>query len=213
MKISYQNIMGWMKKNIKALLILEVICLSSAAFYYAVAPRIYEANFSISLPRVPAVGAGNSGAAKLKLMISPQEFIRPTQDPMGYPAIFMDDCMGKDTNANRKQFINGLQLGVKQNGDVIAFTLRLESEGRTAHCANLLLSKVLNDLVLAQEGYLKSSGQDFSAESYQKPSMIQAVRMSDSFIKPDLTKLLISAFLLGIFITILISIFRKRYCA
>ncbi len=106
-----------------------------------------------------------------------------------------------------------MQLGVKQNGDVIAFTLRLEGEGRTAHCANLLLSKVLNDLVRAQDGYLKSSGLDSSSDNYQKPSMIQSVRMSDSFIKPDLTKLLISASLLGIFVTIFISILRKRYCA
>ena len=211
MNISYQNVMGWVKKNIKLFLMLEIACLSSAAIYYSVAPRIYEANFSISLPRVSATEGGNPQAPKLKLMISPQEFIRPAQDPMGYPASFMNDCMGQDTNVNRKRFINSLQLGVKQNGDVIAFTLRLEGEERTANCAKLLLSKVLNDLVLAQEGYLKSAGLNFSPENYQKPSMIQAVRMSDSFVKPDLTKLLIGASLSGIFLTILISILRKRY--
>ena len=55
----------------------------------------------------------------MRLMISPQEFIRPAQDPMSYPEAFIKDCMGEDTNSNRKKLINALQLGVKQQGDVI----------------------------------------------------------------------------------------------
>lgn len=213
MNISYQKVIDWFKSNFKLLLILEIACLLSAAAYFAMAPRIYEANFSIGLPKVPASNVNNPQTPKTKLLISPQEFIRPMQDAMAYPDNFVRDCMGEDTNASRKKFINALQLGVKQQGDVIAFNLRLEGEKRSATCANLLLIKVLNDLSLTQANYLKSAGIDSGMENVSKPSLLQHVRMSDSFVKPDLIKLMTAAFLAGIFLTCLISIMRKRYGA
>ena len=128
MNISYHQVTGWLRSNLKTLLVLEIICFLLAGGYFLLAPRIYEANFSISLPKVPAPPSNNPQAQKLKLLISPQEFIRPTQDPMAYTPEFIAQCMGEDTNANRKKLISALQLGVKQQGDVIAFTLRLEGK-------------------------------------------------------------------------------------
>lgn len=213
MNISYQRVINWSKSNFKLLLILEIACLLSSAAYFAIAPRIYEANFSIGLPKVPTSISNNSQAPKMKLLISPQEFIRPMQDVMGYSDSFVRECMGEDTNANRKKFINALQLGVKQQGDVIAFTLRLEGEKSSAACANLLLTKVLNDLSLTQENYLKAVGLDSTVENVARPSLLQHVRMSDSFVKPDLIKLITTAFFAGIFLTGFFSIMRKRYGA
>jgi len=214
MNISYQAVMDWLKSNFKILVILEIACLLIASVYFVVSPRIYEANFSIVLPKVPAATSNDSHAPKMRLMISPQEFIRPAQDPMSYPEAFIKDCMGEDTNANRKKLINALQLGVKQQGDVIAFTLRLEGNQRTSTCANLWLIKVLNDLTLTQDNYLKSAGLDpANTINVAKPSLLQHIRMSDSYIKPDLYKLMISAILVGIFLSFLVFIMRKRYSA
>ena len=214
MNISYQAVMDWLKSNFKILVILEIACLLIAAVYFVLSPRIYEANFSIVLPKVPAATSNDSHAPKMRLMISPQEFIRPAQDPMSYPEAFIKDCMGEDTNANRKKLINALQLGVKQQGDVISFTLRLEGNQRTSTCANLWLIKVLNDLTVTQENYLKSAGLDpANTINVAKPGLLQHIRMSDSYVKPDLHKLMTSAVLVGIFLSFFVSIMRKRYSA
>ena len=193
---------------------LEIACLIIAAVYFIFSPRIYEANFSISLPKVPADADNNKFSPKMRLLISPQEFIRPTQDPMGYPETFIKNCMGEDTNANRKKFINALQLGVKQQSDVIVFILRLEGYQRSASCANLLLTKVLNDLNITQDNYLRTVGIDHAdTANIAKPSLLQNVRMSDSYVTPDLVKLITTAVLAGIFLAIFLSSIRKRYSA
>ena len=112
MNISYQAVIEWFRSNLKSLVIFEVICLVVAVAYFLFAPRVYEASFSIGLPKVSVQPETNP--PKLRLLISPQEFIRPTQDPMAYSADFVKGCMGEDSNANRKKMINGLQLGVKR---------------------------------------------------------------------------------------------------
>ena len=196
------------------LIALEVVCLLAASSYFALAPRIYEANFSIGLPKVPAPLSNIPGAPRFRSLISPQEFIRPTQDPMAYSAQFIERCMGHDTDLNRKKFINALQLGVKQQGDVIAFTLRLEGDQKVLNCANLLMGKVLQDLSLAQENYLKSiTLSESDKQNIAPPTMVQVVRISDSYVKPDLNRLIIIGVLAGIFLTIFISVLRKKYRA
>jgi hypothetical protein len=216
MIIGYQEVTHWFKTNLKALLVMEALCLLVAGGYFLLTPRIYEAQFSIGLPKVPVI-SNQSNGPNMRLMISPQEFIRPTQDPMAYSEEFVKNCMGQDTNANRKKMINALQLGVQKQGDVIAFTLRLEGGERSAACANLFLTKVLEDLSIAQENYLKTplamSAAQVSPENIVKPALIQAVRMSDSYIKPDFIKIFTTAILAGAFLTVLLSVMRKRYRA
>lgn len=216
MIISYQEVTHWFRSNIKALVVIEMLCLLVAGAYFLMTPRIYEANFSIGLPKVPAL-SNQSNGPNMRLMISPQEFIRPTQDPMAYSEEFVKNCMGQDTNANRKKMINALQLGVQKQGDVIAFTLRLEGSEHSAACANLFLTKVLEDLSIAQANYLKTplaaSAAQASPEYIVKPALIQAVRMSDSYIKPDLIKTFAAAIMAGAFLTVLFSVMRKRYRA
>jgi len=216
MIISYQEVTHWFKTNFKALVIIEVLCLLVAGGYFLLTPQIYEAQFSIGLPKVPVISNQPNGP-NMRLMISPQEFIRPTQDPMAYSEEFVKNCMGQDTNANRKKMINALQLGVQKQGDVIAFTLRLEGSERSAACANLFLTKVLEDLSISQVNYLKtplvSSAGQANPENIVKPALIQAVRMSDSYIKPDLMKILTSAMIAGAFLTVFLSVIGKRYRA
>lgn len=214
MKISYHHIVSWLHLNLKNLIAIEFLCLAIAGTYFLLAPRIYEANFSISLPKVPAPPSANPQAQKLRLLISPQEFIRPTKDPMAYTPEFIAQCMGEDTNANRKKLINALQLGVKQQGDVIAFTLRLEGKEQLFKCANLMMWIALNHLKQVQETYL--SAQALSPEdklNVAPAAMIANVRMSDSYIKPDLSKLLTMAVIAGIFLTIFWSALRNKYRA
>jgi len=212
MNISYRAVCEWFKGNLKLLVILEIACLLAAGIYFLMAPRIYEANFSISLPKVSVTPETNP--PKLRLMISPQEFIRPTQDPMAYSEEFVKACMGADSNANRKKMINGLQLGVKQQGDVIAFTLRLEGSERPAQCAGLMMQRAFDDLTASQDLYLKTRASGaIDPATYVRPALVQSVRMSDSYVKPDLYRILTSGFLAGIFLTVFISLMRKKYRA
>ena len=212
MNISYQAVIEWFRSNLKSLVIFEVICLAVAVAYFLFAPRVYEASFSIGLPKVSVQPETNP--PKLRLLISPQEFIRPTQDPMAYSADFIKDCMGEDSNANRKKMINGLQLGVKQQGDVIAFTLRLEGSERPGKCAALMMQRAFDDLTANQDLFLKARNTGAAdPATYVRPTLVQPVRMSDSYIKPDLSRILTIGFLAGIFLTIFVSLMRKKYRA
>jgi capsular polysaccharide biosynthesis protein len=184
MTISYREVINWFKGNFKLLIALEVMCLLVAGIYFAFAPRVYEASFSVSLPKV------------------------------AYSEEFIKNCMGEDTNASRKEFINSLQLGVKQQGDVIAFTLRLRGSERAAHCANLLMPRVLEGLVVSQDRYLESAQIATSdPTNFSRPAVVQAIRLSDSFIKPDLSRLLMMAVIAGIGLTIFISLMKNKYRA
>ena len=214
MNISYQAVIDWFKSNFKLLILLEAVCIMTAAVYFLLAPRIYEANFSISLPKVLASPGANTNQPKHRLLMSPQEFIRPTQDPMIYSDEFIKNCMGQDSNENRKKLINALQLGVKQQGDVIAFTLRLEGSERSANCANLMLTRSFDDLTVNQDRYLQANPSIANdPTNFIKPALVQSIRISDSYIKPDLGRLLSMAILAGIFVSIFISILRKKYRA
>ena len=214
MNISYRAVIDWFRGNFKLLILLEVVCVISATVYFLLAPRIYEANFAISLPKVLASSDANAGQPKHRLLMSPQEFIRPTQDPMAYSDEFIKNCMGQDSNENRKKFINALQLGVKQQGDVIAFTLRLEGTERSANCANLLLLRSFEYLTVNQDRYLQANPSVANdSSSFIRPAVVQSMRMSDSYIKPDLSRLMMTAILAGIFLTICISMLRKKYRA
>ena len=186
----------------------------TAAVYFLFAPRIYEANFAISLPKVLASPGANTNQPKHRLLMSPQEFIRPTQDPMAYSDEFIKNCMGQDTNENRKKLINALQLGVKQQGDVIAFTLRLEGSERSTNCANLMLLRSFDYLTVNQDRYLEANPSTANDPmNFIKPAVVQSIRVSDSYIKPDLGRLLSMAIIAGIFLSIAISILRKQYRA
>jgi hypothetical protein len=212
MNISYRAVCEWFKGNLKLLMILEIACVLAAGIYFLMAPRIYEANFSISLPKVSVTP--ETIPPKLRLMISPQEFIRPTQDPMAYSEEFVKACMGEDSNVNRKKMINGLQLGVKQQGDVIAFTLRLEGAERPAKCAALMMQRAFDDLTRSQDLYLQTRTPGaIDPATYARPALVQSIRMSDSYVKPDLYRILTTAILAGIFLTVFISLMRKKYRA
>lgn len=214
MNISYRAVIDWFRCNFKLLALLELGCIIAAIVYFLLAPRIYEANFAISLPKVLASPDANAGQPKHRLLMSPQEFIRPTQDPMAYSDDFIKNCMGQDTNENRKTFINALQLGVKQQGDVIAFTLRLEGSERSANCANLLLLRSFEYLTVNQDRYLQANPSAVTdSSSFIRPAVVQSIRMSDSYIKPDLNRLISIAFIAGIFLSIFISVLRKKYRA
>lgn len=78
MNISYQKVINWFKGNLKTLVIVELACLLVATAYFLTAPRIYEANFSIGLPKVPAAVTNNPSGPQIRLLMSPQEFIRPS---------------------------------------------------------------------------------------------------------------------------------------
>ena len=214
MNISYRAVIDWFRCNSKLLALLELGYIIAAIVYFLLAPRIYEANFAISLPKVLASPDANAGQPKHRLLMSPQEFIRPTQDPMAYSDDFIKNCMGQDSNENRKKLINALQLGVKQQGDVIAFTLRLEGSERSANCANLMLTRSFDDLTVNQDRYLQANPSIANdPANFIRPALVQSIRISDSYIKPDLNRLLSMAIIAGIFLSISISILRKKYRA
>lgn len=206
-------------------MIIEVLCIISAAIYLHFAPRIYEATFSLRLPKVPLLASSPLQPPQLQLLVSPQEFIRPTQNPMSYPSQLIVDCMGEDTNANRKKLINALQLGVQQQGDVIVFNLRLKGRERVFNCASLMLEYAYKNLVQMQDNYIRSFNQNMTPEvarslekqtnldGFKKPEVEQAIRLSDSYVKPDITKTFVGSLLFGIFLTVFAFVMRMRYRA
>ena len=76
------------------------------------------------------------------------------------------------------------------------------------------MRKILQDLSLTQENYLKSIALvESEKQNIAAPTVVQVVRISDSYVKPDLTRLLTVGALAGIFLTIFISVMRKKYRA
>ena len=72
----------------------------------------------------------------------------------------------------------------------------------------------LKNLKQSQEVYMAAQTLSPEEKTNVAPAaMIAAVRMSDSYIKPDLSRLLITAALAGVFLAVFFSALRKKYRA
>ena len=219
MNISYRSITGWLSGNWKMLVLIELICLLTITLYLVLTPRIYEADFSIQMPKVQKISTTNGAKNEWTMMISGLDYMRGWQNPLRYPNEFITNCMGSDTNQNRKKFVNSNQMRLQNHGDVIQFSLKLEGLETTNRCANLLLHLVWNDVNQTFDNELRRESQTpnpsslFSAINYAKPALVDLIRMSDSFIKPEIGKNILLAFILGLFITVFVARLKVKYRA
>jgi len=215
MTISYQNLQNWLLHNWKRFLAIEILCLSNGFSYYYFAPKIYEANFGVRLPKTQIALTAEPNKTEWHLIISGIDFLRILQNPLGYGNELIRDCMGVDTNQNRKDWVNALNIGLKNRGDVIQFSIRLAGEGRTLQCAQLFEIEVMRDLTSYYESAIKQATIEGQLEKkiiqFEKPSVVGAIRLSDNFIQPNLKKTLIGALLLGLFLTVFFSALQKKY--
>jgi hypothetical protein len=123
--------------------------------------------------------------------------------------------MGEDSNANRKKMINATQFGLLSHGDVIHFSIKVEGRENVIRCANLLQAWVLDDLSGVYEAQVKKNAQQtFSvAIAYEKAVPADSMRISDSFIKPQIDKSFYVALIAGFFLAIFVVSLRAKYRA
>ena len=59
MNISYRDITSWYSSNWKMLILIELVCVLATTVYLVLTPRIYEADFSIQMPKVQKISTTN----------------------------------------------------------------------------------------------------------------------------------------------------------
>lgn len=214
MKISYSSVITWLSRNWRVLAVCEILCLIIASTYLALAPRIYEANFSVRLPKMQLASSVDPSRLEWKLMLSGLEYMRGIQNPMTFSNVFIRECMGEDSNANRRKFINSTQIGLFNNADVLNFSLRIEGRENVIRCATLLQARVLDDLNGAYDiQVLKDKNSLNPVLAYEKPIVLAAIRESDSYIQPRITKVISAALITGIFLALFATSLRAKYRA
>lgn len=214
MKISYSLVITWLTRNWRILVACEILCLLISGIYLALAPRIYEANFSVRLPKMQLVSAADPAKLDWKLMLSGLEYMRGIQNPMTFSNSFIQECMGEDSNANRRKFVNSSQISLLNNADVLNFSLRIEGRENVIRCANLLQTRVLDDLNGAFDNQLlKDKSSSSPALSYEKPNVLAAIRESDNYIQPRINKVISAALIAGIFLALFAVSLRAKYRA
>lgn len=214
MRISYHSVTFWLSRNWKVLVASELLCLALAGVYVGLAPRIYEANFSVRLPKMQMVSPLDSSKLEWRLMLSGLEFMRGMQNPLTFSNAFIQECLGEDSNANRRKFINSTQIGLLNHADVIRFSLRIEGRENVIRCANLLQARVLEDLNGVYETQmLKNKENANTVIVYEKASPTDSLRVSDSYIQPQIAKVIYAALIIGIFMAIFSVSLRAKYRA
>ena len=214
MKISYRSITLWWHRFWKIVIGVEIICLFSAVIYIAISPKIYEADFTIRLPKIQKL----SPKIEWTLPISGLDFMRLVQNPLIFPGELIANCMGEDTNFNRKKFTNSTRISLANNADAIRFTLRIGGKEQALLCANLLQNMVISDLDGILEKAiiaLKLNTNPMLVDSIvsERPALLMSIRLSDNYIKPDPLKTIIFAFILGLLFTAFGSILKEKYSA
>lgn len=214
MKISYPLFIAWTTRNWKVLVVTEVICLLLVAIYLALAPRIYEANFSVRLPKMQITSPADPLRQDWKLLLSGLEYMRGMQNPMTFSNAFIQDCMGEDSNTNRRKFVNSSQISLLNNADVLNFSLKIEGRENAIRCASLLQVRVLDDLNGAYDAQLlKDKSSPSPAIAYEKPILSAAIRESDGYIQPRINKVISIALIAGIFLALFVVSLRAKYRA
>lgn len=215
MNISYRSSINWLKQNWKVLVLAEIACLLLAGVYFSTAPKIYEANFAMRVPKVQKPLPADPTKSQWQLLISGLDYMRGMQNPVGYSPEFIKSCYGDDSNAKRKEFINTSQMGLLNNGDTVQFSLRQEGKDQVMHCAHMLLAVVTSDL----NGIFNRRMSEINAAGvnpaiiFEPPMMVQPIRVSDSYIRPKLEKVLLTAILAGFFLAIFGLSLRNKYRA
>lgn len=215
MNISYRSSINWLTQNWKALVLAEIVCLLLAGVYFATAPKIYEANFAMRVPKVQKPLPTDPSKSQWQLLISGLDYMRGMQNPVGYSPEFIKSCYGEDSNAKRKEFVNTTQIGLLNNGDTVQFSLRQEGKDQVTHCAHMLLAVVTSDL----NGIFNRRMSEINAAGvnpaivFEPPMMVQPIRVSDSYIRPKLEKVLLTAILVGFFMAIFGVSLRNKYRA
>lgn len=215
MNISYRSLIDWLKQNWKVLVLTEIACLLLAGLYFASAPKIYEADFAMRVPKVQKPLPADPSKSQWQLLISGLDYMRGMQNPVGYSPEFIKSCYGEDSNAKRKEFINTTQMGLLNNGDTVQFALRQEGRDQVMHCAHMLLAVVTSDLNAIfnrRMSEINAAGVN-PAIIFEPPTMVQPIRVSDSYIRPKLEKVLLSAILAGLFLPIFGVSLRNKYRA
>ena len=127
--------------------------------------------------------------------------------------------MGEDSNSNRKLLVNALRIELIQGGERIGIALRLNGKDKTKKCANLILNTSITNLnetlnvvvnsLLINDDIQKTP--ELNVNFIQKAAIAIPVRMSDSYVKPDLLKLLLLGVVTGLFAAFFYIQLKAKY--
>jgi LPS O-antigen subunit length determinant protein (WzzB/FepE family) len=213
MRISYQIICDFWSQNKKILISWQVVFLLLAGIYLAITPKTYEAYFQVKTAKI--LVDGNWSVLKLG-----RNTRRDLMSPPGFPGGLVKSCMGDDNHGLRRSFVNSIQIDIIDDfGGVMGIAVRLVGIEQARDCANLLAQYIVDgsdaalNKRLADDGFVAGEIQKGKVQAFEKPAVTSQIQMSDEYVKPRSTNILILAFLLGTMCAIAYAILRRRYRA
>lgn len=211
MRISYQMICDFWLRNRKLLIVYQMISLLLSGIYLTITPKTYEAYFQVRTAKV--LMDGNWTVLKLA-----RNTRRDLMSPQGFPVEIVNACMEGNSHSLRRSLVNAMQIDVIDDfGGVMGVAVRLVGISHAKECANLLANYIVDNSNnalskrLDDEGFVAGSATG-RIRAFEKPMVTSQVQMSDSYVKPRITNVLIIATLAGFFVALAHAILRKRYC-
>ena len=213
MRIDYLRFLNYILINIKTYIIFELVFLGISLSYFIATPKIYESYFELTATKI----FNNKGYWQ---SITPGiDIKRGLQNPSEFSTYLISECMGEDSNSNRKLLVNALRIELIQGGERIGIALRLNGKDKTKKCANLILNTSITNLnetlnvvvnsLLINDDIQKTP--ELNVNFIQKAAIAIPVRMSDSYVKPDLLKLLLLGVVTGLFAAFFYIQLKAKY--
>jgi hypothetical protein len=108
-----------------------------------------------------------------------------------------------------------MQLGLQNHGDIVLFSLRIDGRENVIRCANLLQERILSDLSDIYDVQIQKNQSSSSAAIpiFEKAAVVNSLRVSDSFIKPQIDKSIYAALFAGLFLAIFAVSLKAKYRA
>lgn len=218
MKISYADVISWFRLNWQLLLISQVICAIGATVYLQFKPAIYEASFAIQMPmeerRIDSGGANVPWVP----VISALDFLRAWQNPLRHSKDLIVDCMGSDTNKNRKNLISATQIFIQKRGDTLGFTLRLAGRDQVKKCAETIELSVLTELNNIYEQrqislFNEANATKLIPRKITKAEIDSDIRLSDVAVEPNSSKTYGLAAVLALLLSLFGAALKEKYRA
>jgi len=211
MKISYQMICNYWVENRKILIFWQIAFLLLGSIYLAVTPKTYEAYFEVRTAKILV----NDRWEALKWARYAR---RDLMSPQWFSADLVKVCMGEDGNAIRRSLVNSIQVNIiDDSGGLMGIAVRLAGIDSPKKCANLLAETMVKasnaSLVkrLADDGYIAANATKGKINQFEKPAVTFPVQMSDSYLRPQVDKVLLAGFIMGLMFAFASVVLKGRY--
>ena len=214
MIINYKSFILLLRKNIRTLILFEIVFIFSLIVYFIYSPKIFEAYFEISNAEI------YNQKGYWDTIVPALDIKRSLQNPLGFSSTLVTQCMGDDLNLNRKVLANSLNINPMQGGKRLGIAVRLEGVKNAENCANLILNSLINELNISLISLAAKTMPNFDTQQssaaipedkIKRAYVALPVRMSDGYVKPDLLKLLLLGVVTGLFAAFFYIQLKAKY--